>query len=235
MKRIFRLLRFLHFIGQTNPVLCTIVVHFICLYASKFNFTNVDNTSDSILYYPLKLIFSRVTGYYVVLGSQQEICHGTPSSESFPYTPFESQIPLRNIPAWSPQKDDPSTTFGHHGDRGDLWNNKNIHVALLVLGSLYVSKCRSTTWFFMCQNCVCRAGTLRKFCCAEANVLSDCFFKCKWHFNKLCNKSTQHIASLAITDSFGDKPYIIVQQILPISVFYVSTSVLNPHRRTCPL
>lgn len=120
MKRIFRLLRFLHFIGQTNPVLCTIVVHFICLYASKFNFTNVDNTSDSILYYPLKLIFSRVTGYYVVLGSQQEICHGTPSSESFPYTPFESQIPLRNIPAWSPQKDDPSTTFGHHGDRGDL-------------------------------------------------------------------------------------------------------------------
>lgn len=44
----------------------------------------------------------------------------------------------------------------------------------------------------------------------EANVLSDCFFKCKWHFNNLYNKSTQHAASVAITDSFGDKTYIIV-------------------------
>lgn len=83
---------------------------------------------------------------------------------------------------------------------------------------------------FQVQNCVCRAGTLRKFRCGEANVLSDCFFKRKWHFNKLCNKSTQHTTSMAITDSFGDKPYVIVQQILPISVFYVSTSVFNPHR-----
>lgn len=80
MKRIFRLFHFLHFIGQTSPVLGNIVVHFICPYASKFNFTNVDNTSHAVLYYPLKLIFSRVTRYDVVPGGQQEICHGTPPS-----------------------------------------------------------------------------------------------------------------------------------------------------------
>lgn len=35
-----------------------------------------------------------------------------------------------------------------------------------------------TRLFFEYSNCVCRTGGLRKFCCTEANVLGDCFFKC---------------------------------------------------------
>lgn len=71
---------------------------------------------------------------------------------------------------------------------------------------------------------------LKKFLFTEAIFLSDCFFKGKWHFNKLCNKSVQHTVTRAITNSFGDKPYIIVYQILPLSVFYVSTSLPTPQR-----
>lgn len=56
MKRLVRLLNFFHFVGQTNSILCSMLVHVKHPYASRFIFSDVENISDAVLHYILKLI-----------------------------------------------------------------------------------------------------------------------------------------------------------------------------------
>lgn len=89
MKGFFQTSEILHFISQTNTVLCSIVVHFKCPCAPKFNFTDVDSMSDPVLYYPFKLVFSALSRYHVLWTGEQEICYGTQFSENITYSPLK--------------------------------------------------------------------------------------------------------------------------------------------------